>query len=221
LASEFPSQRRKRILLAVGALLLLLIGLLLLRILTAWRPAEWRRFDGMPEETLERYVGMAEDTLDDWLEKINRKDGRPYEVAFTQSQLNACIRQALQEGGDLPQGVQESFREAFISLRPGTLSISLTSGWLGIGTVTVAVQPHVTAAGDVYVDFQYAKLGVFRIPRSLALRCLGDVSTGTKIEGLFTGKEIDPGHVCTYFIAIQIDSIQVGDAELALKGHIK
>lgn len=194
---------------------------MLLRVLTLWRPAEWRRFDGMPEDTLKRYVAMADDTLEEWLEKLNRKDGLPYAVTFTESQINASCRVGLKENNQLPSGLRGHFKDVYISMRRNVLGLSLKSGLLGIGTVTVAVTPHVTAVGDVSAEFRYAKLGIFRIPTGLALWILRRATAGSKIDGLFSGKEIDPADVHTYFIAIQIDSIRVEDDELTVEGHIK
>ncbi|NOZ24040.1 MAG: hypothetical protein GXP25_23425 [Planctomycetes bacterium] len=205
----------------VVVLLLLIIVVVTLRVLTIWRPPEWRMFDNMTDEILKQYVDTADDTLDNWLEKVKRRDGRSYEVSFTDEQINACCKLGLLESDKMPESLRDQFKDIHITLKPGLIIFGLKSHWYGIGTVLLAVVPRVSKAGDVSAQFEYAKLGVFRIPSRIALRKLRKLTRGTKLEGLFSGKLIDPGDLYAPFIVLKIDSIRVEDGLIRLRGHIQ
>jgi len=205
----------------IMGVLLLVIALATLRVLTLWRPQEWRAFDNMPRRMLKHYVDTADDTLDDWLEKVKRRDGRSYEVAFTDHQINACCKLGILESEKMPESIRDQFKDIHVSVESGLVIFGLKSHWYGIGTVLLAVSPRVSKDGDVSAQLEYAKLGVFQIPSGLALRRLRKLMRGTKLEGLFSGKEIDPGDVYAPFIVLKIDSILIEDGLLRVKGHIE
>ncbi|MEW6357180.1 MAG: hypothetical protein AB1696_12700 [Planctomycetota bacterium] len=206
---------------SIMGLLLLIIMVATLRVLTLWRPQEWRAFDNMPERMLKHYVDTADDTLEDWLERVKRRDGRSYEVSFTDHQINACCKLGLLESGKMPESLREQFKDVHVMLKQDLVTFGLKSHWSGIGTVLLAVSPRVSKDGNVSIQLDHAKLGVFQVPSWLALRKLRKLTRGTKIEGLFSGKQIDPGDVYAPFIVLKLDDIRIEDGTLKLKGHIE
>lgn len=219
-----PESRKHRALKVMGCVALsvvVLFVLVLLRILTLWRSESWRSFDSMPETMIRQHMDMANDTLEEWLAKINRKDGHPYAVTFTQHEINACCKCGLTESEKVPRFIREGFKGLFVTMKPGVLAFSLKSGLFGVGTVTIAVAPTITESGYLCAELRYAKLGALPIPKRVALRILRRLTQGTKVDGLFSGQEIDPADIYIPLIVVQIDSLEIGEGAMTIRGRIK